>query len=507
MRSSVTRGDWRRFGRGRYKRGTRLIWWTWDRKSSWSVSYRYVLSVIDVFSRFVWLRPVSKKSSRNIADALQSIYLEHGPPHVIQCDQGGEFKGAVIEICRKLQIKVIRSSPYHPQSQGKVERSHRALRSKIAYEFVQNLPDYQSILNEDPKEVLGYKTVYFARRPYSCNTAMADEEVVQNVGYCDPSEGDRRRHSKRASKIRRQASKASKRCSERMVRGHTRSHPPSKYNVGEKVYVRLPRKGGIKDVQKKRYVIEAVVVKRNVNYQAYKVAYHSPITGHNEEKWLPVNDITSLTLGEEKRKQQVARLPKKRKRAHHNKYYVPMKPDDYNKIIEDQGFQIEFDPPGDGSHQFAALAHQLSAFRIFRTPEEMHEEIVRYLENNAVDEKEYLLANRIFMASLRVLIGVKLMFMASLWGVALSRGLRMEARGGTRYKSGDHLVMSLFCRKSLSVLVRSIVLSPCTCTSSILSYWFHFIGFALVSNFLGLWPVIACRRVFLVPSLFLPSPF
>ena len=258
------------------------------------VSYRYVLSVMDVFSRFVWLRPVSKKSSRNIADSLQSIYLEHGPPRVIQCDQGGEFKGTVIEICRELQIKVILSSPYHPQSQGKVERSHRALRSKIAYEFfrmgakgviwVRNLPDYQRILNEDPKEVLGNKTpfeVYFARRPYSCNTAMADEEVVQNVGYCDPSEGDRRRHSKHASKIRRQASKASKRCSEGMVRGHTRSLPPSKYNVGEKVYVRLPRKGGIKDVQKKRYVIEAVVVKRNVNHQAYKVAYRSTITAHN----------------------------------------------------------------------------------------------------------------------------------------------------------------------------------------------------------------------------------
>ena len=152
------------------------------------------------------------------------------------------------------------------------------------------------------------------------------------------------------------------------------------------MHVRFPRKGGVEDAQKKRHVIEAVVVKRNVNHHAYNVAYRSPITGHNEEKWLPVNDITSLTLGAEKRKQQVARLSKKRKRAHHDKYYVPMEPGDYNKIIEDQGYQIEFDPPGDGSCQFAALAHQLSAFGIFRTPEEMREEIVRYLENNAVDE-------------------------------------------------------------------------------------------------------------------------
>jgi len=188
---------------------------------------------MDVFSRFVWLRPVSVKSSKNIADELRILYLEHGPPRVIQCDQGGEFKGPVKELCRQLEIKIICSRPYHPQSQGKVERSHRALQSKMEYDFIQmgakgvnwaeSLPNYQRILNEDPKEVLAYKTpfeVYFARHCNSYNTAMTDEEVVENAGKCNPSEGDRRRCSKHASNIRRQAAKASERCSERMVRGH-----------------------------------------------------------------------------------------------------------------------------------------------------------------------------------------------------------------------------------------------------------------------------------------------
>ena len=102
------------------------------------LSYRYVLSVMDVFSQFVWLRPINKKMSKNIADELRSIYLEHGPPHVIQCDQmGEEFKGAVKELCRQLGIKIICSSLYHPQSQGKVDRSHRALQSKMEYDIIQ----------------------------------------------------------------------------------------------------------------------------------------------------------------------------------------------------------------------------------------------------------------------------------------------------------------------------------------------------------------------------------
>ena len=66
---------------------------------------------------------------------LQELYCEVGPPKVLQCDNGGEFKQAVEQLCRKLEVKIIRSSPYHPQSQGKVERSHRTLRKKIMYDL------------------------------------------------------------------------------------------------------------------------------------------------------------------------------------------------------------------------------------------------------------------------------------------------------------------------------------------------------------------------------------
>ena len=66
-----------------------------------------------------------------------------------------------------------------------------------------------------------------------------------------------------------------------------------------------------------------------------------------------------------------------------------METDDYKKIIEDQGFDINYNPPGDGSCQFAAVSHQLSALGIFRSPETMREEIVSYLENNAVDDEGF----------------------------------------------------------------------------------------------------------------------
>ena len=66
-----------------------------------------------------------------------TYYRENGVPRVIQHDQGPEFDGAVSRLCKKLQIKVINGLPYHPQSQGKVERGHRSLRKKISYDFSQ----------------------------------------------------------------------------------------------------------------------------------------------------------------------------------------------------------------------------------------------------------------------------------------------------------------------------------------------------------------------------------
>ena len=106
------------------------------------------------------------------------------------------------------------------------------------------------------------------------------------------------------------------------------------------------------------HVTEGCIEKRKIKLHTYKISYASPLSGKEEKKQVSVDDITSLTLEQEKQKQKCAKLPKKKKTDHYKKYYIPIRGDDYAKAIEDQGFELVYNPPGDGNCQFAALSHQ-----------------------------------------------------------------------------------------------------------------------------------------------------
>ena len=219
-----------------------------------------------------------------------------------------------------MNIKLIYSRPHLNQSQGKVARYYRPLRSKMEYDLqkigqdgvkrAKQLPLYQRILNNDPKEVIAHKTpfeIYFAR---SCNTfreSRSQDEILPSAGRAPPTKNDRYRRSRQALKLRNWAKKATSRCDKRMQRKQLCLNPPLVYSSGEKVYIRLRGKPS-----NKQHVTEGRIEKRKIKLHTYKVSYASPLSGKEERKWVSVNDITSLTLEREKKKQNCAKLSKKK---------------------------------------------------------------------------------------------------------------------------------------------------------------------------------------------------
>ena len=52
----------------------------------------------------------------------------------------------------------------------------------------------------------------------------------------------------------------------------------------------------------------------------------------------------------------------------------------------DQGFNLEFDPPGDGNCQFGAISSQLASLGIHCTPQMVRNEIIGYLTEHSTDQ-------------------------------------------------------------------------------------------------------------------------
>ena len=66
-----------------------------------------------------------------VAIALIVWIGQFGPPKILQYDNGNEFKGEVIRIMESYGITLIHGCPWHPQTQGLIERTNAILKQKI----------------------------------------------------------------------------------------------------------------------------------------------------------------------------------------------------------------------------------------------------------------------------------------------------------------------------------------------------------------------------------------
>ena len=63
--------------------------------------YRLILSILDCFSKYCWLIPLSDKKANTVAGALRHVFVEYGCPELLHSDNGGEFIVEVIQhLCK-----------------------------------------------------------------------------------------------------------------------------------------------------------------------------------------------------------------------------------------------------------------------------------------------------------------------------------------------------------------------------------------------------------------------
>ena len=99
---------------------------------------KYILTVIDCFSKYVFAIALVRKYPENIIAALEEIHQKSGVyPVILQTDNGTEFKNnKVAEFCESKNIKQVFTATHTPTSNGLVENFNLYLRKLIRETFV-----------------------------------------------------------------------------------------------------------------------------------------------------------------------------------------------------------------------------------------------------------------------------------------------------------------------------------------------------------------------------------
>ena len=92
--------------------------------------YKYVLTGIDVFSKYLFAVPLTTVNAQKLAHELSSIFFEHSYiPKTIVSDLGTSLVSELMhELASLLEVKIKHASLKHAQSVGVVERAHGALK-------------------------------------------------------------------------------------------------------------------------------------------------------------------------------------------------------------------------------------------------------------------------------------------------------------------------------------------------------------------------------------------
>ena len=117
--------------------------------SRYNKGYRYLLTVIDIFSKYGWMRPLKDKKGESVADAFKDIMkASKRKPNKVWVDKGKEFFNKSVKDLLNIY------STENEEKSSVVERWNRTMKERMFKYFTANSTNVYIDVLDDAREAI-----------------------------------------------------------------------------------------------------------------------------------------------------------------------------------------------------------------------------------------------------------------------------------------------------------------------------------------------------------------
>ena len=141
---------------------------------------RYILVLADYFTKWAEAFPLVNQEAKTVAGVfVNEFILRFGAPRTVHTDQGRNFESHLFqEICELLEMHKTRTTPYHPQSDGLVERLNKTLTTMLSNFVNANQSDWDALL---PYVMMAYRSSMQSSTKHTPYEALLGRQIVLPV--------------------------------------------------------------------------------------------------------------------------------------------------------------------------------------------------------------------------------------------------------------------------------------------------------------------------------------
>lgn len=148
--------------------------------ASFNNGYKFLLTIIDIFSKFAWAIPVKSKNGKDVSIAMKSVLAKDRVPQKLHVDRGKEFYNSDFRaLLKHYNIKLY--STFSNMKASICERFNRTLKTKMwkefslrgSYKWIDILPKLMSSYNNSKHRTIKMK-------PKDV-TVESEKKVLRNI--------------------------------------------------------------------------------------------------------------------------------------------------------------------------------------------------------------------------------------------------------------------------------------------------------------------------------------